>query len=137
MAGLPSGLPETVDDGEDLARFLTSSSQFNARMAKPSAFLPNPKNGETSVFRHGSDPLAGLREIGVAHITGERTLHAAAICKASQVRAAQLEVAAKEPPPRHANIIGWPWSEVDPDFGKAQRKELAALIAQHAELVML
>ena len=64
-------------------------------------------------------------------------MHGVAICKASQVRAARLEVVAKEPPLRHANIIDWPWSEVDPDFGKAQRKELAALIAQHAELVML
>ncbi len=137
MAALPSGLPETVDDGEDLARFLTSSGQFNTRMAKPAAFLPNPKNGETSLFRHGSEPLTSLREIGVAHITSERTLHAAAICKASQVRAAQLEVAAKEPPPRHANIIGWPWSETDPDFGKSERKELAALIARDANLIML
>ena len=46
------------------------------------------------------------------------------------VREAQLEVRAKEPPPRHADIIGWKWSKEDPEFGKAGQKELAALIAQ-------
>lgn len=137
MDALPSGLPEVIGDAEDLARFLTSSSQFNTRMVKPAAFLPNPANRETSVFRHGSEPRAGLLEIGTTHILGDRTLHGAAICKALHVRAARLEVAAKEPPPRHANIIGWPWSEADPELAKAERKELAALIAQHAEPVML
>jgi hypothetical protein len=106
-------------------------------MVKPAAFLPNPANRETSVFRHGSEPRAGLVEIGTAHIIGDRTLYGAAICQALHVRVARLEVAAKEPPPRHANIIGWPWSEADPELAKAQRKELAALIAQHAEPVML
>lgn len=42
------------------------------------------------------------------------------------------KVRAGEPPPRHADIVGWPWSKEDPDFGKAQQKELAALIAQRA-----
>ena len=40
---LPSGLPEHVDDEEEVARFLTQSSQFNATMVKPAALLPNPK----------------------------------------------------------------------------------------------
>jgi hypothetical protein len=56
MRMLPSGLSEAIEDDENLARFLTSSSQFNAVMVKPSAFLPNPTDGETSVFRHGSEP---------------------------------------------------------------------------------
>jgi hypothetical protein len=42
MATLPSGLEEIITDDEDLARYLTSSSQFNAVMVKPAAFLPNP-----------------------------------------------------------------------------------------------
>lgn len=132
---LPSGLPEQVDGGEDLARFLTSSSQFNATMVKPSAFLPNPKNGETSAFRHGSTPQESLWQLGKAHVAGERTLYGAAVVKAEHVRAAQLEVAASEPPERHANIIGWPWSDTDPEMAKAERKERAALVARHAELV--
>jgi hypothetical protein len=41
MTTLPSGLEEIIADDEDLARYLTSSSQFNAVMVKPAAFLPN------------------------------------------------------------------------------------------------
>jgi hypothetical protein len=129
---LPSGLPDHVSDEEDLARFLTSSGHYNASAVKPAAFLPNPKNGETSVFRHGKDPLEELRAIGQREVGSARRVHGAAIVKAKAVRAAELEVKADEPPPRHADIICWPWDKEDPDFGKAKQKELAALIAQKA-----
>ena len=129
---LPSGLPEHVGDEEDLARFLTSSGHYNASAVRPSAFLPNPKNGETSVFRHGREPIGELREMGQREVGMERRAHGAAIVKAKVVRSAALEVRAGEPPPRHADIIGWPWTNDDPEIGKARQKELAALIAQKA-----
>ena len=135
MATLPSGLEEIIADDEDLARYLTSSSQFNAVMVKPAAFLPNPKDRETSVFRHESEPQDRLWAIGVEHVASGRNLHGAAICKAHHVRAVQLEVMAAEPPPRHAAIRGWPFSEVDPELQKARQKELAALISSKAEIV--
>ena len=94
--------------------------------------MPNPKNGETSVFRHGAEPLDQLKSIAQAEVGADRRIHGASIVKVSVIREAQLEVRAKEPPPRHADIIGWPWSKDDPDFGKAQQKELATLIAQKA-----
>ena len=131
---LVSGLPEHVGDDEDLARFLTSSSQFNALMAKPGAFLPG-KDGETSVFRHGIDPRGTLFTIGDENAAGERRIHAAAVVKAADVRSTQLDVIADEPPPRHAAIRGWPWLEDDLDLQKAQQKERAALIASKAVLV--
>jgi hypothetical protein len=134
MGPLPSGLAEEVADGEDLARFLTSSSQFNALMAKPSAFLPSPRDGETSVFRHGRELRGALWRIGTEHVV-HRTVHGAAIVETRRVRAALLEVMAREPPPRHANIVGWPSLSPDPEMGKAERKERAALIAQYAEVV--
>ena len=132
---LPSGLADIVADEEDLARFLTSSSQFNAVGVKPSAFLPNPKNGETSVFRHGSHPRESLWRTAEDNLAGTRTLHGAAIFKATHVRSAALDVVAQEPPLRHANILRWPWSNTDPEMGKAEQKERAALIAQHADFV--
>jgi hypothetical protein len=104
MATLPSGLDERVADDEPLARFLTQSNQFNSLMAKPAAFLPSQKPLETSVSRHGREPLEILWAIGLA-AAGNRNLHGAAIFKARAVRAAQLEVAADEPPPRHAAWI--------------------------------
>ena len=133
---LLSGLPDQVEDGEDLARFLTSSSHYNSTMAKPAAFLPNPKNGETSVFRHGPEPLEELKAIAQAEVGAERRIHGAAIVKASVIRDEMLDVQAKEPPLRHADLIGWPWSENDPDFGKAKQKELAAAIAQKASALL-
>jgi hypothetical protein len=135
MSTLLSSLEEIIADDEDLTRYLTSLSQFNVVMVKPAAFLLNPKDRETSVFRHGSGPRDRLWAIGVEHAAGGRNLHGAAICKAHDVREAQLEVIAAEPPPRHAAIRGWPFSEVDPELQKARQKELAALIASRAEIV--
>jgi hypothetical protein len=137
MALLASGLADLVADEEDLARFLTSSSQHKADAAKPAAFLPNPEDRETSVFRHGSQPIAGLWRLGREHALGQRTLHGAAIVKARHVRDAELEIAASEPPPRHAAIVGWPWIADDPDLQKARQKERAALLCQRAQLLLV
>ena len=128
---LPSGLPESVANEEDLARFLTSSGQFNTIMVRPAAYLPNPKDRETSVSRHGAEPIARLREIGRI-AAGDRKLYGVALCKAGEIRAAQLEVASAEPPERHAVIRGWPWIESDPELQKAKQKELAVMIASAA-----
>jgi hypothetical protein len=129
---LPSGLPEQIEDSEDIARFLTSSSHYNTTAVKPAAFLPNPKNGETSVFRHGAEPLEELKAIAQDHIGAERKIHGAAIVKAQTIREQDLEVRAKEPPPRHADIINWPWITNDPKLNKAEQKKKATIIAQKA-----
>jgi hypothetical protein len=134
MATLPSGLSEIIANEEDLARFLTQSRQFSS-MAKPAAFLPNPKDQETSVFRHEGDPRDNLWTIGLA-AAGERKLYGAAIVKATIVRASQLEVLADEPPPHHAIIKGWPWDKADPDLQKAKQKEIAMFIASQAVLLL-
>ena len=72
MDVLPSGLPEAIADDEDLARFLTSSGHLSASMgtAKSAAFLPSPKDRETSVFRHGSEPRFGLWSRGSPRPSG-------------------------------------------------------------------
>ncbi len=66
MRTLPSGLPEHVDDEEDLARFLTQRNQFTATMVKPATLLPNSADRQTSVSRHGPEPVDRLWEIGKA-----------------------------------------------------------------------
>jgi hypothetical protein len=131
MAELSSGLPEHVADEEDLARFLIQSNQFNALMAKPAAFLPNPRDHETSVSRHGRVPLESLWELGRA-AAGPRGLYGAAIVKTVVVRRLKLEIAADEPPPRHAVIRGWPWFADDVEMQKAKQKELALALASAA-----
>ena len=134
METLPSGLPEYVGDDEGLARFLSQSNYFNQFGVKPVAFLPNPKNGETSVFRHDGENLSELRSMGQKYLSSERTLHGIAVVKAHHVRAAMLDVVAKEPPPCHANIIDWP-NNADPEMEKAKRKDVANQIAKYAELL--
>lgn len=137
MATLPSGLPEVVADDEDLARFLTSSGQFNSTMAKPAVFLPNPKDRERSMFRHGAQPREDLWRIAREHVVKDgQTLCGAAVVKARRAREVLLDVLAVEPPPRHAAIVGWPWPD-DPDLRKAQQKERAAFLAQHSELLLV
>jgi hypothetical protein len=136
MAALPSGLPESVGDDEDLARFLFSSSQFTSVMAKPGVFLPNPKDRETSVFRQGRERREELWRMGREHGPSERTLYGAAVLSARSVRAALLGVIASEPPAKHAAIVGWAWLD-DPDLQKAQQKERALLLAQAAELLLV
>lgn len=128
----PSGLGDIVEDDEGLARYLTSSSYFGAGLVKPAAFMPD-REAETSVFRHGREPRDELWRIGYL-TANQRTLHGAAIIRARHVRLASLDIRAKEPPPRHADIVGWPF-ELDADLQKAQRKQKALLLAQHAELV--
>lgn len=136
MALLPSGLPDQVADTEDLARFLPQSNLFNSEMVKPSAFLPNPRDRETSVSRHGLEPADHLWAMGKA-AAGTRTLYGVAMFKASVVRKAKLGVYSDEPPDFHAVIRDWPWDDSDPESTKAKQKALAILIASEANLVLL
>jgi hypothetical protein len=132
---LPSGLADVVSDEEDIARFLTQSSHFNKLMAKPSAFLPGRSDRETSVSRHCGSPIEELWEIGLA-AAGARSLYGAALFKVRAIKTAHLEIAADEPPPRHAIIHGWPWMEHDPALQKAQQLEAASVLASQSRLVL-
>lgn len=134
MSALPSGLPEHIDDEEPLARFLTSSGQFSATkgVVKGAAFLP--KEGETSVSRHGAEPLESLRELGKP-AAGERPLYGAAIVQAADVRMASLDASADEPPPRHAILTNWPVGSGDPELLRSKHKDIAHLIASRAVLI--
>lgn len=131
MALLPSGLPEDVGDDEDLARFLTQSSHFTAMAAKPAAFMPAPRINETSVSRHGREPLDTLWRLGQT-AAGERKLYGAAFVNADTVRTIHLEVVASEPPPRHAAIRGWPVAASDPREMKAMQLDPAIALAAAA-----
>jgi hypothetical protein len=131
---LPSGLPESIADEEDLSRVLRSSGHYSSTCVKAAAFLP-AKDGMTSVIRHGAVPVGELWRAAEA-VLGEPIRHGAAICQAAVIRAERLDVRAHEPPPRHANIVGWP-ANADPDLQKAQQKEIALAIASQSTLVRL
>jgi hypothetical protein len=128
MIMLPSGLPEQIDNDEDLVRFLWQRSQFNTTVVKPTAFLPYPD--ETSVSRHGREPSEKLWELGYAAV-GTRPLYGAAIFKASVVRLAKLKVISDEPPLYHAVIRDWP----DSLLQKAEVMRMAQHIARSAVMI--
>lgn len=132
---LPSGLPDTVGAEEDLARFLTQSSHYSAGAARPTAFLPGPKDRATSVARHGMEPVETLRQLGLT-AAGTRSLHGAAIIKTQVARDIGLDVDADEPPDRHALIRGWPWYDYDQQLQKAQQKEKALRLALASDVIL-
>jgi len=133
MSPLPSGLSEHVADEEGLSRFLTQSNQFGSNGPKASSLLPNPKHKNASVFR--GDDIEALRQTFEAARTDGRQAKAVARFRTLEVRAIGLDVIAKEPPPAHANIEGWPWFEVDAELQKARQLELAATLAEKSQLV--
>ena len=130
MTNLPSGLPETIQDNEPIARFLTQSNYFKKDRIDPSAFLPSPRDKETSVSRHDREPIQALKSLGatVANASN-RTLYGAAIISGKDVLRASLQITADEPPDRHAVIRGWFWSDSDPRQQKALQKEKALILA--------
>lgn len=133
-----SGLSEVVGDDEPIARFLTQSGHFSKQqqLVNSSVFLPGNRDRETSVSRHGAEPLDVLRTLGLAAASG-RKLYGAAIFKASDVRKAHLEIVSSEPPERHAVIRDWPWNDNDPEDQKAKQKERALELASAAGAPLL
>ena len=134
---LPSGLPEVVHGDEYVARFLFSSNSYNSTGVKWTAFDPSTVNGETSVFRSPSRISESLWGMGKELANGRANkLHGAALLQSGSVFNAGLRIAPSEPPPAHANIVGWPELVQDPAMQKASRMELAKLLAQRATLVL-
>ena len=101
-----------VDPSETLSRFILQKDWYRPsdNNVKHAAFMPNPKNGETSVFRISGISHKEVWDIGdreVAKIRSKPILGRADI-SASNVMAKDLKVLPTEPPIRHANITGWP-----------------------------
>lgn len=134
---LESGLPDRIGDEELLSRFLKSKSYFSVekKRVKYGAFLPNPKDGTCSVFRHTGEPANELWTIGRSELGKDASIYGAGILSAEAIRTATLVVTASEPPPRHANIEGWP-ADVDPVLTAAMRKKLAIVLADEAKLLL-
>jgi len=61
---------------------------------------------------------------------GVALLEAVEFCKVG------LDFEADDEPPRHADVVGWPWREDDREFGKAEQKAKAAALAQEAKRII-
>lgn len=131
---LPSGLPEIVEGAEKLSRFLTQSNHFSSDAVTGKAFIPD-KHGKKSVARHTGEPPAELWELGRVYLGAEATIYGVAVCVTGEIRALGLDVLSEEPPPRHANIIGWPVHS-DAEEQKSLRKKLALAVASASSLIL-
>jgi hypothetical protein len=119
-----------VETSEMLSRFILQSNWIRPSdsTVKPAAFLPNPLNGETSVFRTSGISEQDTWEIGdreVADIRAKAILGRADIL-AQNILSKNLQVKPSEPPPRHANIVGWPDE-------KSKRLQIAVELAADAQ----
>ena len=121
-----------MQSDEPVTRYLLQKDHFNRQRgyAKARAFLP-PADGKTSVYR-----IQGLKDCevwslgrdNVASSRGRELLgRADLLCR--QVNERGLAVIADPPPPRHANIEGWP--------EKAQQMSIAQRLAADAKLVVI
>jgi hypothetical protein len=90
-----------------------------------------PSRGEVSVFR-----VDGLSEAAIWGIGNdvakkrERTLYARSDTRALDVTKLGVKVVPSEPPPRHANLVGWPEND------KPRQKLIALQIAAVATLLL-
>lgn len=132
---LPSGLPESVEDDEPISRFLTSRNHYNTTAVKAPAFIPNPKDGRLSVARHDAQPLEESERMAREEFKLPKVVGVARL-SAHVFRKEELDFEADDTPERHADVIDWPWREDDPEYGKSERKLIAAELAQQAERLM-
>ncbi len=119
---------EPVNPLETLSRFVVSNRWIRAdNTVRHTAFLPNPKNGETSVFRISGitdNEIWAIGESEVAPIQNKPILGRADI-ETSIVISKDLKVIPSEPPERHADITGWP--------EESKHKQIALELAAESE----
>lgn len=127
-----------VDPSENISRFILQK-KFWYRVADPpvksrvkyAVFLPNPTNGETSVFRTSKMSDEKIWDIGDREISKKRgkPMLGRADITASIVISRNLQIIPNEPPERHANITGWPDE-------KSKQKMIALELAAEAQLYL-
>lgn len=127
-------LPSQPEANEPIARFLTSKSDFSAqqRRVRERAFLPHPALHECSVFRVESLETWEIFRLGREHVKVRR-IYGYAEFAVRDATSLDLEVSPAEPPPRHANIIGWP-RDRDPAMEEARQLLIAKELAMRATL---
>jgi len=99
-----------VDPNEELARFAVEKSYYRAdNTIRPNAYMPDQEKA-VSVFRQVGLSEGEIWELGATHVARPRNkqLLGRAVIIVREVLSQELNVESVEPPPRHANILGWP-----------------------------
>lgn len=127
------GAGHQIAPEELLSRYLFNPRKFDpsTRKVKYPAFLPNPNNGETSVFRTSSLPKREIWRIG--DNIGERRKVPVSVLARGDVPAGHVVKSGLKIDPDkkslHANIIGWPEE-------KSAQILAAMLLADKAQLYL-
>ncbi len=123
---------ETVAPQETLARFAIEKTYFRPSdgTVRHNAFLPS-RDCNSSVFRISGLAEAEIWDIGNTHVAlpRDKPLLGRAEIIAQHVLDNKLGVEPAEPPPRHANIVGWP-------DDKAARRQIAQELAALARFYL-
>ena len=127
----PHSLKASISEEEKVARYIFSRSHFSRKSLRVKAEAYMPNGGEVSVFRTNGLDEATIWGIGSDLAKKrERVLYGRGDTIVSEIRKASLHIRSEEPPPRHANIVGWPEND------KPRQKILALQIAAAATLVL-
>ncbi|MBI5970338.1 MAG: hypothetical protein HY884_04220 [Deltaproteobacteria bacterium] len=124
---------EKIDNSELLTRYLFEKNHFAGTdgRVKYGAFMPKQNEGtllyETSVFRTLGLLDDGIWKIGLEFAQGDRKLKGRADITVQAVEDSRLQAIKKEPPERHADIVGWPSELLD-------QKVIARQLAASSEL---
>lgn len=122
-----------IDPKESLSRLILTKQHYRPSdsCVKWAAFLPNPKTGDTSVFRTSGisdDEIWAIGDREVGKKRGKPVLGRADV-PASVVLSKKLQIIPSEPPERHANIAAWPDE-------RSQQKLIAIELAEKSQLYL-
>lgn len=144
---LDSGLPEEVTDDEVSSHFFYSSGgKFKNGQVLYGAFFPpvTLRPVQLSVFRIQFLTDDKVWELGDEFVgpRGDSAIKARADIQVRVFRSQKLTVEASEPPPRHADVLGW--AEPSPPFegmsntqiAKITWQEVTTELARKAKLVV-
>jgi hypothetical protein len=119
-----------LDLRESITRYILSGNYFNKNTSRvnPRAFEPSKLDNTTSVFRISGLNDQEIWDIGSKNVAipSQRTLHARVDFSVLTVISHGLAIRPSEPPPKHAEIFGWP---IDKDAKMAIAQELAVHVS--------
>lgn len=119
-----------VGPNEELARCAVEKSYFRAdNTVRHNAYMLGREKA-VFVFRQGGLSDDEIWELGMTHVARPRAkpLLGRAVIHTRHVSSQELSVESTEPPPRHADILGWPDEH-------EKQKEKALELAAHATFV--
>ncbi len=122
---------DSIRSSENLTRYIFQKKYYRPsnNTVKYNAFLPNPNNGDTSVFRISNISDNEIWNIGKT-IRDDKIVIGRADIIASIVLSKNLKIIPSEPPQYHADISNWP-------DDKAKQISIATELAEEAKLYLI